>query len=104
MTAKSDTPKKSTAVRVIVRGKVQGVWFRDWLTRKANQEGAGGWVRNRSDGSLEAVFHGDKATIEKMCQWAQKGPPLAKVTSLDKQPYDDHDVNMPFQQKPTLQL
>ncbi|MBC6443900.1 MAG: acylphosphatase [Alphaproteobacteria bacterium GM202ARS2] len=89
-------------MRVIVRGKVQGVWFRDWLTRKAQQENATGWVRNRSDGSLEAVFGGDTATIEKMCQWARKGPPLARVTDIEQDSYDDSDAHTPFQQKPTL--
>ena len=69
-------------VRVEVEGRVQGVWFRESTRRAAEELGVSGWVRNRPDGSVEAVFEGDDRAIAQAVAWARSGPPHAVVTSL----------------------
>jgi acylphosphatase len=69
--------------RVIVSGRVQGVFFRDTCRRIAGQQGVSGWVRNRSDGRVEAVFEGDPDSVERMVRWARRGPSHARVTAVD---------------------
>jgi len=78
-------------VHVIIYGRVQGVWFRVSTKNKAEQLGITGWVRNTSDGNVEAVFEGDEKTIEKMLEWCNHGPPLAKVDNVEvkRQPASD---------------
>ena len=70
------------SIRVIVSGRVQGVWFRAWTTEKAQGLGLDGWVSNRGDGSVEAVFSGDEAAVDDMVAACGKGPPLARVTDV----------------------
>ena len=70
-------------VHVIIYGRVQGVWFRVSTKNKAEQLGITGWVRNTSDGNVEAVFEGDEKIIEKMLEWCNHGPPLAKVDNVE---------------------
>ncbi len=80
----SPTPPTSTvARRVVVRGRVQGVFFRDSTRREAASHGVGGWVRNRADGSVEAWFEGEPADVEAMVAWARSGPPRAEVSNVD---------------------
>lgn len=69
-------------VHVVVEGKVQGVWFRAWTEKAANRHGLAGWVRNRSDGTVEAVFSGPPDSIDIMLTDCRGGPPLAQVTGL----------------------
>jgi acylphosphatase len=69
--------------RVIVSGKVQGVYFRDTCKRRAVENHVSGWVRNLSDGRVEAVFEGAPAAVGKMIEWARIGPPRASVTHVD---------------------
>jgi acylphosphatase len=69
--------------RVVVRGEVQGVFFRDSTRRKAAETGVAGWVTNRSDGSVEAVFEGAPDAVEAMVDFAREGPTAADVTSID---------------------
>lgn len=69
--------------RVIVSGLVQGVWFRDSCQREARRLGVHGWVRNRSDGRVEAVFEGDADDVLTMANWMQHGPPRAQVTAIE---------------------
>ena len=69
--------------RIIARGRVQGVGFRYALRREAERLAVHGWVRNRADGSVEAVVQGDPAGIEAMLAWARRGPDAAQVASLD---------------------
>ena len=71
------------ACRVVVRGRVQGVFFRDTCRREAQARGVSGWVTNRSDGSVEAFFEGDQTALEQMCTWCRHGPPHAYVTAVD---------------------
>ena len=69
--------------RVIVRGRVQGVFFRDSCRHQARSHGVNGWVRNRSDGSVEAVFEGQAQAVDAMIAWARRGPELADVTGVE---------------------
>jgi acylphosphatase len=68
---------------VLVRGHVQGVFFRDTVRRKAREAGVSGWVRNRPDGAVEAVFEGDQASVEEMVAFCRQGPPLATVEAIE---------------------
>jgi acylphosphatase len=68
--------------RVIVRGFVQGVFFRDSTRRLARQHGVSGWVANRPDGAVEAVFEGDADAVERLVAFSRKGPRGAQVESV----------------------
>jgi len=70
-------------VHVLVNGRVQGVFFRFETSRLARQLGATGWVRNRRDGRVEAVFEGEKKDVERMIEFCKRGPPGAKVTDVE---------------------
>lgn len=69
--------------RVVVRGTVQGVFFRDSCRREAKRRQVSGWVTNRSDGSVEAVFEGEPDQVDAMVAWTRHGPPRAKVTHVE---------------------
>jgi acylphosphatase len=68
--------------RVVVSGYVQGVYFRETCRQKAAVLEVAGWVRNRSDRSVEAAFEGESAAVERMIQWARRGPEDAHVTDF----------------------
>jgi len=68
---------------VLIKGRVQGVYFRSYTRSEAERLSLNGWVRNLHDGSVEAVFEGEKASVEKMIAWCQKGPPGAIVTNAE---------------------
>ena len=69
--------------RVVIRGTVQGVFFRDSCRQLANRRRVAGWVSNRADGAVEAVFEGDQVDVDAMVDWARTGPSQAVVTSLE---------------------
>jgi acylphosphatase len=69
--------------RVVVRGEVQGVFFRDSTQREARERGVSGWVRNRDDGAVEAVFEGSADAVEAMVEWCRSGPSRADVEDMD---------------------
>ena len=69
-------------VRAVMTGKVQGVWFRAWTVKEAQKRNLRGWVQNRSDGSVEALFAGDPAMVDAMVKACHQGPPLAKVSNV----------------------
>ena len=69
-------------VHLLIEGRVQGVGFRWWFESRARDLGLAGWVRNRPDGNVEAVFSGPPDTIETMLTDCRDGPPLARVTGL----------------------
>ena len=71
------------ARRAIVHGLVQGVWFRESTRREAERLGAGGWVRNLDDGTLEAWFEGDPAIVDGLVAWVHHGPPAARVERVE---------------------
>ena len=68
--------------RVLVSGRVQGVFFRDTCRRVAEQHGVAGWVRNLSDGRVEAVFEGPETDVRRLLDWAHDGPRLAVVDNV----------------------
>jgi acylphosphatase len=70
--------------RVVVRGNVQGVFFRDSCRRAAESRGVGGWVTNRPDGAVEAVFEGEPDAVAAMVDWCSRGPRGAEVHSVDE--------------------
>jgi acylphosphatase len=65
-----------------ISGRVQGVYFRRYMQDEAQRLGVSGWVRNRTDGTVEAVAHGEKEAVERLVEWARKGPPSARVTDV----------------------
>jgi acylphosphatase len=65
--------------RVVVDGRVQGVFFRDSCQREAAARRLGGWVRNRNDGAVEAVFEGPADAVDAVVAWCRTGPPRARV-------------------------
>lgn len=69
--------------RVIVSGRVQGVFFRDTCQRVASGLGVRGWVRNRPDGSVEVAAEGDRDAIGQLIEWCREGPPRAHVTATE---------------------
>jgi len=68
--------------RVEVRGQVQGVFYRDTCRREAAARGVTGWVRNRADGAVEAVFEGAPDAVDALVAWARSGPPHARVEDV----------------------
>ncbi len=73
------------AKRLVIQGSVQGVGYRDWLVYKARGLGLDGWVRNRADGSVEALLAGDVASVEEMARQCRRGPRLAEVSSITEE-------------------
>jgi acylphosphatase len=69
--------------RVVVSGLVQDVWYRDSCRSEALARGVAGWVQNRSDGKVEAVFEGTPAAVEQMIAWCRVGPPRAQVDDVE---------------------
>ena len=69
-------------VHVIVSGRVQGVFFRDYTLRHAEELGVKGWVRNLPDGSVEAMVKGDNQDVNNMIEWFHTGSPLSTVTTV----------------------
>ena len=64
-------------------GRVQGVWFRDSCRQEARARDVNGWVANRADGKVEAVFEGPEAAVAQCVSWCRQGPPRAVVTGID---------------------
>jgi acylphosphatase len=73
----------ATRKRVVVSGRVQGVFFRDTTRRRAEAAGVAGWVRNTPDGTVEAVFEGDPEAVEQLVEFSRRGPSGAEVVSVD---------------------
>ena len=69
--------------RVVVSGRVQGVFFRDTVRRRAQASGVAGWARNLPDGTVEAVFEADPAVVDQMVRFCRGGPGRAEVTSVE---------------------
>jgi acylphosphatase len=77
--------------KVVVRGEVQGVFFRDSTSKEAQSRGVSGWVRNRDDGAVEAVFEGPAEAVEAMVEWCRRGPSRADVEDMDVSLDEDPD-------------
>jgi acylphosphatase len=69
--------------RVVVRGEVQGVFFRDETQSQAESQGVSGWVANRDDGAVEAVFEGSSGAVERMVEFCRGGPDRAEVEDVE---------------------
>ncbi|HEY1247733.1 MAG TPA: acylphosphatase [Nitrososphaera sp.] len=78
----SDSKKKIRA-HVFIRGKVQGVYFRQNTKQAATRRGVTGWVRNLPDGRVEAIFEGYNADVNEVIEWCHVGPAKAKVEDVD---------------------
>lgn len=95
----SDQPTKT--VRVIVEGRVQGVWFRGWTLEQATRRGLGGWVRNRADGTVEVLIHGPKASVNDLLDALWQGPPWARVDRVTVETSHQIPAQSEFRQYPT---
>lgn len=85
--------------RLSIRGRVQGVGYRDAMRSEARRLGVTGWVRNRHDGSVEAVVQGPREAIDALLRWVHRGPPLAMVLRVESVPADG--VFTQFDRAPT---
>ncbi|MDJ1157250.1 acylphosphatase [Chelatococcus sp. SYSU_G07232] len=74
-----------STIRVVVRGLVQGVGYRAWVAREAEWRGLDGWVRNRLDGSVEALFMGPASDVEAMIAACRRGPSAARVETVERE-------------------
>lgn len=90
-----------TTMNIRIEGQVQGCGFRDFAMREANGRKLRGWVRNRSDGSVEAVAHGPTKVVEEFIAVCMKGPHGAQVTAIDLQPTDPPQ-SIGFVRRPTF--
>jgi acylphosphatase len=84
-----------------VRGRVQGVGFRDWVAGRARALELAGWVRNRSDGSVEMLAAGRPEAVERLIEAARQGPAFARVAELQVEDADE-EVPAGFVRRPTL--
>lgn len=87
--------------RLLITGRVQGVGFRYALQTEAERLGLAGWVRNRSDGSVEALAQGAPQALEALAAWARRGPPAARVTAVHVEPADEGVYESGFELRPT---
>lgn len=89
-------------VRLEIRGRVQGVGFRWSMVQEARRAGVRGWVRNRRDGSVEAIAEGAPQAIDQLIDWARTGPPGARVDTVAVFDADPHGERFErFDQRPT---
>ena len=77
-------PEKT--VRIVIQGRVQGVWYRGWTIQQAQRLNIRGWVRNRRDGAVEALFSGPVVEVDEMINACRQGPPAADVAGLSEHP------------------
>jgi acylphosphatase len=83
-----------TIRQVTIRGRVQGVGFRYWVEQQAMARDLEGWVRNRSDGSVEALFAGPTDVVSEMIASSRRGPPSARVDAVQQQPAGADALNL----------
>ncbi|HUB11310.1 MAG TPA: acylphosphatase [Acetobacteraceae bacterium] len=79
------------AKRLVIAGRVQGVGFRAWMQEHARALGVSGWVRNRIDGTVEALVAGDVAAVEELARLCRRGPRMAEVVSIEEEMADPPD-------------
>ena len=87
--------------RLTITGRVQGVGYRDWVIATARRHGLSGWVRNRTDGAVEALIVGDDEPVGEMIDACRRGPTLARVDNVDIEPVDLDVLPQGFTQLPT---
>ncbi len=97
---------ETMALHLRIRGKVQGVFYRKWLIGEADRRGISGWVRNRADGSVEAVLSGEMGAVRALAAACRQGPPRAEVRDVLQIPgeYRPEKEDFPggFRQLPDL--
>ena len=86
-------PPAKITLRLVINGRVQGVYFRHSMRREALGLAIAGWVRNRSDGSVEAVVHGDSVAVDMIVRWANRGPEMAQVEQVEIFPHEGEFAN-----------
>ena len=77
---------REKTVRIVIQGRVQGVWYRGWTIQQAQRLNIRGWVRNRRDGAVEALFSGPVVEVDEMINACRQGPPAADVAGLSEHP------------------
>jgi acylphosphatase len=87
--------------RLRIVGRVQGVGFREALCAEAQERGVAGWVRNRTDGSVEALLQGPPGLVAKLIAWARRGPPASRVDDVGVEASDDEPAHAGFERRPT---
>ena len=87
--------------RLVITGRVQGVGYRDWALATGQRLGLSGWVRNRADGSVEALIVGDEHAVGRMIDACRRGPTLARVDDIDVEPVDLDVLPEGFTRRPT---
>ncbi len=90
------------AIHVVIHGRVQGVGFRAWMSERANELGLQGWVRNRNEGSLEALLRGDEDALEELLGECEYGPPEAEVDDIAIQESMSDDIDDGFYTRSTV--
>lgn len=90
------------SVRLYITGRVQGVGFRHAMREEAARRGVRGWVRNRSDGSVEALVQGEPAEVEALISWAHRGPPGARVREVRSEAADGEPPAAAFEHRSTV--
>lgn len=88
------------ARRIIVSGRVQGVFYRGWTVETARSLGLTGWVRNRRDGDVEILAIGREEKVKALAELCRKGPPAARVTEVTVSPAEPEQAST-FEQRPT---
>lgn len=88
------------AVHATITGRVQGVFYRAWTETEAKKRQLRGWVRNRGDGSVEAVFAGNDADVDDMLDVCRDGPPAARVTDINVKEAEAADIPDSFEVRP----
>lgn len=89
------------ARHLVVSGRVQGVGYRYAMTVAARAMDVVGWVRNRRDGTVEAVVQGDNASVDAMLEWCRRGPPGSRVTGLAAREVNANPALLTFELRPT---
>jgi acylphosphatase len=90
----------SKSVHVRIGGRVQGVWYRGWTVEQARRHGLDGWVRNRTDGTVEAIFSGPADKVDAMIEECRQGPPASQVSSIVVEEAEPPEKG--FRQLPTV--
>jgi acylphosphatase len=90
-----------TSIRLRIQGRVQGVWYRGWAAGQARELGLSGWVRNRQDGSVEALISGPETRVRTMIERCYRGPPAARVDRVLEEPAAEAPTPG-FRQLPTI--
>jgi acylphosphatase len=98
---------ETMALHLRIKGRVQGVFYRNWLIKEAEQRGVRGWVRNRTDGSVEAVLAGEMDAVRELAKLCHQGPPKAQVETVihipgEFRPVAEEDFPGGFRKLPNL--